>query len=75
MSRPSFLAPILAFFRQGTKEIGQVFPATPESIRVVEEPGTLGNPTPQMVIEQVRGEPGILAQIDSRKGGPGMERE
>jgi hypothetical protein len=35
-----------AFFRQGLKELAQIVPAFPESVRVVEEPGALGNPTP-----------------------------
>ncbi len=86
MSRPSFLAPILAFIRQGGKEAAQGLPATPGSIRVVEEPGTLGNPTPQQVTEQSRGEDGLrklLAKYDSREferqdrdaGSRGMELE
>lgn len=52
--RPSVTAPLYAFIRQGHKEIGQVLQAFPDSIRVVEEPGTLGNPTPQMVTEQIQ---------------------
>lgn len=56
MSQPSFWAPLLAALRQGSKEVGQALPALPTSIKVVEEPGTLGNPTQQMVTEQSRGE-------------------
>jgi hypothetical protein len=52
MRRPNFDAPLWAAVRQGPKELAQTFPATPGSVRVVEEPGTLGNPTPQMVTEQ-----------------------
>jgi len=52
--RPAFSAPLYAFIRQGSKEIGQVLQAFPDSIRVVEEPGTLGNPTPQMITEEIR---------------------
>lgn len=52
-SKPSFSAPLLAAVRQGAKEISQVLPAFPDSARPVEEPGTLGNPTPQMITEQI----------------------
>lgn len=52
--RPAFSAPLYAFIRQGHKEIGQALQAFPDSIRVVEEPGTLGNPTPQMITEQIQ---------------------
>lgn len=44
-----------AFLRQGAKELAQVLPALPDSVRVVEEPGTLGNPTPQMVTQEITG--------------------
>lgn len=50
--RPAFSAPLYAALRQGAKEFAQALPALPTSIRPVEEPGTLGNPTPQMVTEQ-----------------------
>jgi len=40
-----------AWLRQGHKEIAQALPATPQSIRVVEEPGLAGNPTPQEVYQ------------------------
>lgn len=52
-NRPSFSAPLYAALRQGSKEIAQnVLPAFPDSARPIEEPGTLGNPTPQMVTAQ-----------------------
>ena len=38
-----------AFLRQGAKEVAQALPALPDSIRIVEEPGAIGNPTPQEV--------------------------
>lgn len=38
--------------RQGGKEIGQAVPAFPDSIRVVEEAGTIGNPVPHEVAKQ-----------------------
>ncbi len=51
--RPSFSGPLLAALRQGSKEMVAVLPAFPDSIQVVNEPGTLGNPTPQLVTEQI----------------------
>jgi hypothetical protein len=52
-SRPSFSAPLYAAMRQGAKEIAQVLPAFPESVRPVEEAGTLGNPTQAMVTQEI----------------------
>jgi hypothetical protein len=52
-NRPSFSAPLYAALRQGAKELAQALPAFPESIRPVEEAGTLGNPTPQMVTQEI----------------------
>lgn len=40
-----------AAVRQGAKEIAQVLPAFPDSVKVVEEAGTPGNPTPREVYE------------------------
>ena len=68
LSRPSFLAPIYAWIRQGSKEFAQGIPALPGSVRVVEEPGTLGNPTQQMVTEEsgtLRDKKSILDRYDS----------
>jgi hypothetical protein len=70
--RPSFMSPIYAWFRQGSKEISQVLPATPQSIRPVEEPGTLGNPTMQTLTAEMGTVEGynrrldMLAKRDSR---------
>jgi hypothetical protein len=64
LERPSFFAPIWAWFRQGGKEFGQALPATKESIQVVEEPGTLGNPTQQMVTEQSGTLGGFSRELD-----------
>lgn len=50
--RPAFTAPLWAAVRQGGKELAQVLPAFPDSVRPVEEPGTMGNPTPQMITEE-----------------------
>lgn len=63
--RPSFSAPLYAALRQGAKELAQALPAFPESARIVEEPGTLGNPTPQQVTEQVVGEQGYQSMFNT----------
>lgn len=44
-----------AALRQGGKEVGQVLPAFPDSVRVIEEPGTIGNPTPQEIFQAKQG--------------------
>ncbi|HEY4309148.1 MAG TPA: hypothetical protein VGN12_06820 [Pirellulales bacterium] len=67
--RPAFSAPLYAALRQGSKEFSQALQALPSSIRTVEEPGTLGNPTPQMVTEQAQGHSSFqdfLDRYDSR---------
>ena len=50
---PSVSAPLLAALRQGAKELASILPAFPDSVHVVEEPGAMGNPTPQLVTEQI----------------------
>lgn len=52
-NRPAFSSPLYAWLRQGLEETAKVLPAFPDSIQCVEEPGTLGNPTAQMVTEQM----------------------
>ena len=52
-NRPAFSAPLYAALRQGSKELAQILPAFPESVRPIEEPGTLGNPTAQMITEEM----------------------
>jgi hypothetical protein len=42
-----------AFLRQGLKELSQAVPAFPDSVRVIEEPGAIGNITPQHVADQM----------------------
>lgn len=73
--RPTFSAPLYAALRQGAKEIGQALPAFPESTRVVEEPGTLGNPTPQQVTSQVVGDQGYQAMFNTYAARSDMGRE
>jgi hypothetical protein len=58
--QPSFTSPLLAALRQGAKELAQILPAFPESVRVVEEPGMMGNPTQYEVNNQV----GVGRDID-----------
>lgn len=53
--RPSFSSPLYAALRQGAKELAQALPAFSDSIRPVEEMGTLGNPTPHLVTDQIEG--------------------
>jgi hypothetical protein len=63
--RPAFSAPLYAALRQGAKELAQALPAFPESVRVVEEPGTLGNPTQQMVTQEIGTVHGYDRMLDS----------
>jgi hypothetical protein len=53
-----------AFTRQGAKELAQVLPAFPDSVKPVEELGTLGNPTQLEVNEETRstGSPTVLTR-------------
>lgn len=41
-----------AMGRLGLKELAQILPATPQSIRPIEEPGVCGNATPRDVDKQ-----------------------
>ena len=68
-SRPAFSAPLWAAARQGAKELAQALPAFPEGVRPIEEPGTMGNPTPQMVTEQSRGEGDFQKLLDRYDSG------
>jgi hypothetical protein len=56
-----------AFIRQGSKEIAQVLPAFPESVRPVEELGTMGNPT-QLEVNQEKGLSGGREGFERDKG-------
>lgn len=67
-NRPSFSAPLLAAGRQGLDEIAQILPPFPDSMRCVEEPGTLGNPTMQMITEQMRGTDSYEQLLDDYAG-------
>ena len=44
-----------ASVRVGFKELAQILPAFPDSVRPVEEPGLPGNLTPQEVMHQKHG--------------------
>ena len=70
--RPSFSAPLWAAGRQGAKELAQALKAFPDSLHPVEEPGTLGNPTMQMITEQIRGDESYEQMLDRYAG---MEQE
>lgn len=60
MDKPKLGAGALkAFVRQGAKEVAQVIPAFKDSVHVVEEQGTIGNPTPGDVDRQRRPEKGM----------------
>ncbi|HEY2787363.1 MAG TPA: hypothetical protein VGJ05_20575 [Fimbriiglobus sp.] len=59
--QPSFSAPLWAALRQGAKELSQVLPAFPESVRIVEEPGMMGVPTQYEVNHQL----GVGRDIDN----------
>ena len=53
-NRPSFSSPLYAALRKGSKEFAErVIPAFPDSQRPIEEPGTLGNPTPQTITQEM----------------------
>ena len=52
-NRPAFSAPLYASVRQGSKEFAQILQAFPDSVRPVEEPGTLGNPTSAMITDEI----------------------
>lgn len=41
-----------AMFRSGLKELGQILPATSESVQTVEEMGLAGNALPQEVFQE-----------------------
>lgn len=49
--------------RQGLKELAQALPAFPDSVRPVEEPGVFGNPTPQIVTDQMGVERGSYQEM------------
>lgn len=65
------------FLRQGHKEIAQALPAFPDSMRTVEEPGMVGNLTPQEVVADKNGyqqQLGQYARQPQPDNTPGMER-
>ncbi len=44
-----------AILRVGLKELAQIVPAFPDSVKPIEEPGLPGNLTPQEVVQQKHG--------------------
>lgn len=73
-NRPSFWAPLLAAGRQGTKELAQVLPAFPDSVRPIEEIGTLGNPTQAMLTEEIGTVHGFQSRLNDYAA-RGVDRE
>ena len=72
VENPAVSAPLWAAVRQGNKEFAQILQPLPTSIRLIEEPGTISNPTQQMVTEESRGGTAfkdLIAHYDSRSGG------
>lgn len=59
-----------AWLRAGHKEVTQILPAFPDSIRPVEEPGLPGNLTPQEVVAQKNSH-----EMESPENAPVMTRE
>lgn len=74
-NRPAFSAPLMAFLRQGHGEIGQALPAFPDSMRCVDEPGTLGNPTMQMVTAEIGTLSGYDRMLDEYASDKSRETE
>ena len=67
---------LMAMVRLGGHELTQVLAAFPESnIRPMDEPGTFGNPTPQIVTSQVLGLKEILDAPRVAPLTPEIERE
>jgi hypothetical protein len=64
-----------AWLRAGAKEISQVLPAFPESVRPVEEPGLAGNLTPQEVLSDKQRFENILDGYASRGSVHGPEKD
>jgi hypothetical protein len=68
-----------AAIRQGGKEFGQILPAFPaNSVQTVEEPGLVGNLTPQEVVNDKGGYEAMLNGYASRghqQQGRDQERE
>ncbi|MDP1795971.1 MAG: hypothetical protein Q8K78_00745 [Planctomycetaceae bacterium] len=68
-----------AMFRAGHKELGQALVALPQgTIRPVEEPGLVGNLTPQEVVDSKQSYEARLDQAAARENGDrtarGLER-
>lgn len=63
---------VAAMARLGLKELAQALPAFPDSnIRPIEEPGAFGNPTPQIVTEEM----GYNQMLDSYANRPTPPRD
>ncbi len=65
---------LAAFVRQGAKETAQVLPAFPDSMRVVEEPGALGNPTQVEIFQAKQGLDSVQPSEREQEADLDMER-
>jgi len=56
-----------AMLRKGFKEIGQALQAFPpgQGIQLTEEPGVFGNPTPQLITQEMGGIESYNAMLDA----------
>jgi len=68
-----------AMARKGFKEIGQALQAFPpgQQIQLTEEPGVFGNPTQQIVTQEMGGIDGYNAMLDAAasRAAPAQERD
>jgi len=69
-----------AMGRAGAKELAQILAAFPESVRPVEEPGLVGNLTPQEIVQDKKSYEKMLdgyaarGSVHGREQDKGMER-
>jgi hypothetical protein len=64
-----------AMARAGLKELSQVLPAFPEGVRPVEEPGLVGNLTPQEVLSDKQRFESVLDGYASRGAGHSPDKD
>jgi hypothetical protein len=56
-------APLHAAWRGGLKDLQEIIPAFPDSLKIREEPGSIASPTPQLITEGMTGR-GVDMQKD-----------
>lgn len=64
-----------AWLRAGGKEIAQILPAFSDSVRPAEEPGLLGNMTPQEVVQDKQNYNAMLGGYAARGSVHGREQD